>query len=128
MIRTKIAQILSATRVVLAAGTEQGVQEGMEFIIYDLSDPIKDPDTGELLGRLELHKGRVRVIHAQERIATAMTRVQKVYNPSLAELLERFTPKGRWLEAHEQLAVESTETAVKADLTVRVGDLARSVT
>src|SRR5437870_4764299 len=124
MVRTKIARILSPTRVVLAAGSEQGVEEGMEFVIYELSDPVTDPETQESLGQLELHKGRVEAIHVQDKMATAITVRRRVYRPTFTEV---FTGTG-WREEHERLRVDSSvETAVKADLTVRVGDLVRSV-
>src|SRR5882724_6726445 len=105
MIHTKIARILSPTRVVLAAGQEHGVLEGMEFIIYELSDPIFDPETKESLGELELHKGRVKVIHVQENLSTAMTLPRKVYQPNLFEVLSRVPPSrtGQWVEQYEEL-------------------------
>jgi len=126
MIRTKIAQILSPTRVVLAAGAEQGVQEGMEFIIYELSDQVYDPDTKESLGQLELHKGRVKVILVQEKLSTATTLTREVYRrrPSILDMVPG---QGRWVEEYERLSVDlSASTAVKADLIVKVGDLVRS--
>src|SRR5207244_1603202 len=73
MVNTRIAKIITPTMVVLAAGTLQGVTEGMEFIIYELTEPILDPDTKEDLGQLELHKGRVRVINAEEKASQAIT-------------------------------------------------------
>ena len=130
MIQTRIAQIISPTHFVLAAGMEQGVQEGMEFIIYELSDPVIDPETKESLGRLELHKGRVRVIHVQDKISTARTLPRKFYRPGLSEILPSLLPatKGGWVEEYERLPIDETATtAVKADLTVKVGDLVRSV-
>jgi hypothetical protein len=117
MIQTKIAQILSPTRFVLAAGADQGVREGMEFIIYELSDPIFDPETKEPLGQLELHKGRVKVLHVQDKLATATTLPRKLYRPSFL-----------WVEECEELPIDqTTATAVKSDLTVKVGDLVRSL-
>jgi hypothetical protein len=133
MIRTKIARILSPTRFVLAAGAEDGVQEGMEFIIYELSDPIHDPETSEPLGHLELHKGRVKVIHVQDKLSTATTLPRKVYHPSIGDLLQltrRFSwaHEGGWVEHPEELPIDQSQAvAVKTDLTVRVGDRARSV-
>jgi hypothetical protein len=131
MIRTKIAKIVSPTRFVLAAGADQGVTDGMEFIIYELSDPIFDPDTKEPLGQLELHKGRVRVIHVQEKLATVSTMKRKFYRPGLADAIRPIgltSMQGEWIERLEELPVESTTaTAVMTDLTVRVGDLVRSV-
>ncbi|HYV39224.1 MAG TPA: hypothetical protein VE988_26285 [Gemmataceae bacterium] len=132
MIRTKIAKILSPSRFVLAAGAEQGIKEGMEFIIYELSDDIEDPETKESLGQLELHKGRVKVIHVQDKLATATTLSRKFYRPGIFESagLGVFSSlsKGDWYEAPEQLPVEgATAVAVKQDLKVRVGDLARNL-
>ena len=120
MIKTKIAQILSPSRFVLAAGREQGVQEGMEFIIYELTDPIYDPDTKESLGQLELHKGRVQIVHVQDKLSTATTLPLNMY--FLPDLLTG------WHEEREQLPIDqSTATATKVDLKVKVGDLVRSV-
>ncbi len=130
MIRTKIARIISPTRVVLAAGAKQGINEGMEFIIYELSDPIFDPETKESLGELELHKGRVKVIHVQENLSTAMTLLRKVYQPGLFEGFIRVPDytKGQWVEQFETLPIDESETvALKDHLLVHVGDLARSV-
>src|SRR5260370_36133362 len=73
MIQTKIARINSSTEVILAAGSRQGVKEGMVFVIYELGDEIRDPETGESLGRLELVKGRVTVAHVQEKVSHAVT-------------------------------------------------------
>jgi hypothetical protein len=130
MIQTKIAQILSPKRFVLAAGSEQGVRERMEFIIYELSDPIFDPETQEPLGRLELHKGRITVIHVQEKLSTATTLLRKFYQRGLLEnpVIAASLFKGGWVEDYEELPIDkSTATAVKADLTVKIGDLVRSV-
>ena len=126
MIQTKIAQILSPTRVVLAAGGEQGMQVGMEFIIYELSDSILDPETKEPLGQLELHKGRVRVVHVQERMATATTLPRRAYKPSMSEIIDALGPfrKRGWVDEYEELPIDQTAAiAVKTDLTVRVGGL-----
>ena len=128
MVQTKIARILSPTQVVLAGGTEQGIREGMEFVIYELSEPIFDPDTRESLGQLELHKGRLKVLFAQDKIATATTLKRKVYRQSIADFAALSGLTGGWTEDHEKLPVETSAiTALKNELTVKVGDLVRSV-
>src|SRR5437773_10908753 len=117
MIKTKIAQIQSPTRFVLAAGKEHGVDEGMEFIIYKLTEPIYDPETKESLGQLELHKGREKVVHVQEKLATVIT-------PMRNNFLFRMPMDEPWLEEREELPIDqSAATATKVDLTVKVGDL-----
>jgi hypothetical protein len=123
MIETKIVRILNPTQVVLGAGSEQGVREGMTFVLYSLSDEIRDPETGESLGQLEIVKGRVRVTHVQQRFCTATTESRTVTRGPLDPLaLLRKTET-----VYEQLKVEGA-VAVETDLTVRVGDLARETT
>ena len=51
--------MLNPTSVILAAGSDDGVKQGMEFVIYSLSETIRDPETGDDLGQLEIVKGRV---------------------------------------------------------------------
>ena len=127
MIKTKVARIINPTTF-LAAGTLQGVKEGMEFIIYELTDPIFDPESNEPLGELELHKGRVRVTNVQEKLSQALTLPRKRYLSGLRELFDVRLAGGRWVEEHEPLPVEEgTAVATQTELKVRVGDLVRSV-
>ena len=72
-ILTKVAQIRSDTEIVLAAGSDQLVTEGMKFVIYEIGETIDDPETGESLGELEYVKGRVVAKNVQEKITLART-------------------------------------------------------
>lgn len=122
MIYTKVARIIDSTRVVLAAGERDGVKEGMEFVIYDLSDHILDPETKEDLGQIELVKGRVIAEHVQDKITIVRTPWRE---------LGPFTIRPAWPYEKEkvrgQLKVEGA-VGLKEDQVVRVGDLVRSVT
>jgi hypothetical protein len=122
MIKTKVAQILSPTQVVLAAGAKDGVKEGMPFIIYELSDVILDPETNEPLGQLELVKGRVEASHVQDKICVATTLTREVSRPRFP-----LTVFHDYTEVPVKLPVDESVVAVKNDLKVRVGDLVRSV-
>ena len=125
MIQTKIARILSPTQVVLAAGLDQGVEEGMEFIIYELTEPIEDPETKESLGQLELHKGRVRVVHVQDKISTTRTKSRQVQRSIFA-----ISPLLSYSETvYETLSVDKNQVKSLPDANqiVKVGDLVRSV-
>lgn len=73
MIKGNVARIISQEEVVLNIGKNDGVKEGMEFVIYENSDRIIDPETGEDLGPLEIIKGRVKTFHVQEKISRAKT-------------------------------------------------------
>lgn len=69
-IEGKIAKILDEYNVVINKGRNDGVKERMPFVIFSISsDEIKDPDTKESLGRLELVKGYITAFHIQERAA-----------------------------------------------------------
>jgi hypothetical protein len=57
--------------VAINRGKADGLKIGQRFIVYGLSEEeIKDPDTGESLGRLEIVRGRGMVTHLQEKMAT----------------------------------------------------------
>jgi len=127
MIQTAVARIMSPTQVVLAAGSMQGVREGMIFVIYELGEPILDPETGESLGQLEIIKGRVKTSHVQDKLSHARTlsrSVTETINP--LERINPLLPREVKKTVYDELRVEGA-IAVEQDLTVRVGDRARSV-
>jgi len=70
LIEGKVAQILSENCVILNVGAQAGVKTGMAFVVLARGDEVKDPETGEVLGRWEVPKGYLRVTHVQERLAT----------------------------------------------------------
>jgi hypothetical protein len=131
LIQTRIAQIVSPTQVVLAAGSDDGVEEGMEFVIYELSDPIEDPETKESLGQLELPKGRLKVVHVQDRISSARTMSRKVERQRDIMGLDRYFGTWNWTETvYEQLPLDDSvakKLPEPSRLTVKIGDLARNV-
>ena len=72
-IEGKIAEIIDTYTVVINRGHEHGVEEGMRFIIYELGNEIKDPDTKESLGTFEHVKAKVEATNVNERFSTAKT-------------------------------------------------------
>jgi len=97
----------------------------MEFIIYELTEPIEDPETKESLGQLELHKGRVRVVHVQDKISTARTKSRQVQRSIFA-----ISPSLSYSETvYETLSVDKNQVKSLPDANqiVKVGDLVRSV-
>ena len=56
----KIAKAAGGT-IYLNVGSEVGVKEGDEFDVFRAGEPIKDPDTGEVLGANEQKVGRIKV-------------------------------------------------------------------
>ena len=71
-IRGKVARVLNGQEIVINAGIVDGVTVSVDFNVMDTNgEDIRDPDTDEVLGSIERPKVRVRVIHAQEKLAVA---------------------------------------------------------
>lgn len=67
----KVARVIDPYRIVINKGSGDGIEKGQRFLVYSVStDEIKDPETGESLGNLEIVKGTGVVTHVQEKIAT----------------------------------------------------------
>ncbi len=76
-LRGKVASVESDEVVILNIGSREDVKDGMQFVIFSEGSVIKDPDTGEDLGELEIVKGRVEVEHVMPR----MSRARVVWGP-----------------------------------------------
>jgi hypothetical protein len=57
-------------KLVINRGAKDGVKMGQRFLIYSIGEEILDPDTKESLGKLEIVRGKGKVIHVQEKMAT----------------------------------------------------------
>lgn len=70
MIEGKVARILDEYSIVINVGRNDGVAEGKVFVVFTQSeDEIKDPDSNEVLGKLENVKDYVSVAHVQDKFA-----------------------------------------------------------
>jgi len=131
MIIGKVARILSDEEVILNVGSEDGVKEKMEFVIFSESDHVYDPETGEDLGAIEVVKGRVGVYHVMGRMSRVRTLTYQVHVASIPETV-------RWLGSlYSESRAETRRRKLKVpegqvrplaeDLAVKVGDKVRSV-
>lgn len=67
----KIAKVLNEFTIVLNAGSNQGIKENQRFLVYTTDgDEVFDPDTKELLGKLEVVKGTGTVTFLQLKMCT----------------------------------------------------------
>lgn len=128
MIETRVARIISSTQVVLAAGSDDGVKEGMLFAIYSVGDEVLDPETGQSLGRLELVKGKVRVAHVQEKMSVAETQSRQITKKveGLSTAIIPFGPREVTVSKRDELTVDES-SPIDIDMVVRVGDNARNL-
>lgn len=73
-IRGRVARILNSRELVINRGTEHGVEIGMRFAVLNSKGAeITDPDSGELLGSVDVEKTFVKVVRVQERMSVART-------------------------------------------------------
>ncbi len=78
VIEGKVTRILDEYRIVINVGRIDEVKEGMVFVVFTQSeDEIKDPDSGEVLGKLENVKDYISVAHVQDRFSTCVAREKK---------------------------------------------------
>lgn len=78
MKQIQVAYIINDEKLVLNVGSNDGISEGQEFLIYGLSeDDIIDPATGLSLGRLELVRGTGIVDYIQDKICIIKTNTLK---------------------------------------------------
>jgi hypothetical protein len=72
-----VAKIISYEKIVINKGTSDGIDDNMEFLVYNDGSEVKDPGTGNSLGVLENPKGFFKVFHIQEKMTTLISKYNK---------------------------------------------------
>ena len=135
-IRGKVARVLNGQEIVINAGIVDGVTLGMDFNVMDTNgEDIRDPDTNEVLGSIERPKIRVRVIHAQEKLAVATPPPSKETNPDIltdltVSAIPTLGPIARslmppsWVEKYERprKTSQTSDALNEKDRLVNIGD------
>lgn len=113
-INCKVAQILSDEELVITAGSEKGVKEGMTFDILGMVT-IKDPDTDEILDEIPFTKVSLRASLVRPKVTVAETFTQY----SRSYIMDILFDADSYKESFEYSQDEGTD---QRDLTVYVGD------
>lgn len=129
-----MARVLHVTdeyTVTINKGEADGVAVGDKFLIFDLGPELQDPDTEEPLGRLEIVRGRAKVIHLQSRICTLRT-IETESIPGTKKIVTR--QRGRGLLAFQGLVdgpeveeVEENPREEDVELNAEKGDYAKPI-
>ncbi len=69
----KVIKIVDKYEFVIDIGAENGVKEKDKFILFNLGEEIKDEETGENLGQLEILCGHVIAKHVQLKMTTVIS-------------------------------------------------------
>ena len=129
----RVAAVVDDTTLILNVGARDGVHEGMLFAVVAEHQEVRDPGTGESLGRWESVKGRVVVTHVQPRMATArspLTDVSPGATGTLSEMMVRhsFGLYGSHEQDRARLDVRvGVGTGRPRTQPIEVGDAVRSV-
>ncbi|MFQ5687874.1 MAG: hypothetical protein ACE5GV_14575 [Candidatus Scalindua sp.] len=139
-IEGKVAKILDEYSIVINVGRDNGVVDGMVFVVFVQSeDDVKDPDSGEALGKLEYVKDYIFVSHVQDKFSTCVAgekeassreaESQGAQTLSGAMMAESMTvrPGGSRI-SNEKLNVNTSQiTGVPQLGPISVGDMVRAV-
>jgi hypothetical protein len=115
----RVAHVASRIKIVLNKGEDDNIKLNQRFVIFGLGDEIIDPQTKRSLGRLEVVRGTVKVIHLQPKMATAESD-KKVSYP-------RTVRRGGAFSVFGDEVTETTSTEPVDLVRVEVGDFARAV-
>lgn len=123
----KIVKVIDSYTIVINAGTNKGVAVGKTMLVVGLGEDIIDPDTSESLGQLEIVRGRGRVTHVQERMATLRSsefekqpdikEIKKISSSGKSAIAAMFGPQETVTES-----IKPAEPVSKPFVSVQVGD------
>ena len=63
----KVIKLINEYKIVVNKGENAGIKLGQVFLVYKEAEELFDPDTDESLGKLEITKGKGKVVHVQPR-------------------------------------------------------------
>ena len=121
-----VARLLNRHQVALNIGAEHAVEEDMLFDVVDQEgQEIKDPDTGVVLGNLDIVKARVRITAVLDKISVGTTLKERVniggYGFGGLNLGALTPPK--YVTRHKSLELEEGfKPLPEAKSVVKVGD------
>lgn len=118
----KVIKIIDDYRIVINGGRNDLLKYGDKLEIYAKGDPIKDPDTGEILGNLDLIKGRVSIKDIFEKFAVCQSRTETSHSAVSAIAGTLYKTSTLPLNVNPN---EITGYNTNADNTINVGDLVR---
>ncbi len=83
-----VAKVIDKNTLVINKGEIDGIRESQRMLVYcNSNEEIKDPNTGESLGYLEIVKGTGKIIRVQEKMSTLQSdRVYIKPEPKLKSL------------------------------------------
>jgi hypothetical protein len=122
----KVIRIFSETSLLVNLGKNDGVERGKRLAVIERAGDVKDPDTGESLGELELVKTELVAVYVQDRMSTLKTEslASDTMSVPLSTLMVRESVRSDRDQA--KMAVAPGEISGNPSLSpVRTGDVVR---
>lgn len=79
----KVLKVFDESTLLVNLGRKEGVRRGNTIVVIEKGGDVKDPDTGESLGELELIKAELVVLDVQERMSVAGFRLVEETGPDM---------------------------------------------
>ncbi len=126
-VRGHVAAILNTRQLALNIGSLNHVEVGMQFdVVHARNHELKDPISGESLGKLELPKKRVKISEVAERysIASTLAREVNVGGRGLGWDFANIYGPPKWVTRYDTLKKSSAsfEEIDESESVVKVGD------
>jgi hypothetical protein len=123
VLQGRVIKILDEYRVVVDLGYEQGVTKDMKFFIYSQGEEIRDPETDEVIDRIEIVKHKLKVNHIQERISIMQSDEYEYIYPTFFTYKSAFEPASKNIPFYTDTQPQkSSEDDYKK---IKVGDLVK---
>ena len=117
-----VVRIIDEYTVVINRGSDHAVSKGDQFLVYYVDpEELKDPETGESLGTLEIVRGTGSAVHVQPKITTIKSNrsvsrgrvIRRTSNPPLGGLFSTLASERETIEEPEREALPFAEVQVE---------------
>jgi hypothetical protein len=121
----KVIRIFNETTLLVNVGRRDGLTIGDRVVVLEKGEEVKDPDSGESMGELELVKAELRATDVQERMSIVKSLVKRdISNLPLSSRMIEDSIRIRYSE--EKMSVASGEISGMPSLSpVKIGDPVR---
>ena len=125
----KVAKIIDDYQFVMNKGSSDGIVAGHKYLVFRYGDEIKDPDTNETLGTLEVVLGRAEVIHTQDKISTLKSIETKRRIVSPPKTVKRETGRGILSMVHgaDETSYDAHYQFDDVEIEAQIGDFLKRI-
>lgn len=116
-----VAQILNTRELVINRGSNDGVEVGMRFAVLNRKGvEIRDPETGESLGSVEVEKVVVKIVRVEARVSVGRT--FKQFRTGGLGIPDLLGPRRTVVETLKTTETTYKEELDEADSFIKIGD------